>query len=104
MRTKRVFIVFVLVTLLIPFSVQAGAPGVPHKATTCSLPESNADGLEILSNRYPGYWWDHTNLTVAVQAHPSATQAQLDAINGAIATWRSVLNDCFGGLITLTNV
>jgi hypothetical protein len=46
----------------------------------------DADALVILNNSYPGYWWDHTNLTVAVQAHPSATDEQLAAIRGAIAT------------------
>ena len=71
---------------------------------SCNLPESDADALVILSNYYPGYWWDHTDLTIAVQAHPSATEAQLDAISDAIATWSSVLDDCFDGLITLTDV
>jgi hypothetical protein len=70
----------------------------------CKLPESNAEALVILSNYYPGYWWDHTNLTIAVQAHPSATDEQLAAINAAIATWSRTLQDCFDGLITLTNV
>jgi hypothetical protein len=70
----------------------------------CKLPESNAEALVILSNYYPGYWWDHTNLTIAVQAHPSATDEQLAAINAAIATWSRTLKDCFDGLITLTNV
>jgi hypothetical protein len=46
----------------------------------------------------------HTNLTVAVQAHPNATDEQLEAIHEAIATWAAVLEDCFDGLITLTNV
>jgi hypothetical protein len=70
----------------------------------CHLPESNAEGLELLSTYYPGYWWDHTDLTIAVQAHPSASEAQLDAIHDAIATWSATLEDCFDGLITLTNV
>ena len=39
-----------------------------------------------------------------VQAHPRATEEQLDAIDDAIQTWTDVLADCFGGLITLTNV
>jgi predicted Zn-dependent protease len=58
----------------------------------------------ILSNFYPGYWWDHTHLTIAVQAHPRATRAQRNAIHAAIATWVEVLNRCFDGLITLTDV
>lgn len=79
-------------------------PGKPPSGPTCNLPESDAEALVILNNHYPGYWWDHTNLTIAVQAHPSATGEQLDAINDAIATWSSTLRECFDGLITLTNV
>ncbi|HEU4319740.1 MAG TPA: hypothetical protein VFS66_06625 [Acidimicrobiia bacterium] len=73
-------------------------------ALSCHLPTSNAEALEILSNYYPGYWWDHTDLTIAVQAHPSATAAQLAAISDAIETWSDVLDDCFDGAITLTDV
>ena len=76
-----------------------GAPAVP-----CNLPESNAEALVILSNLYPGYWWDHTDLTIAVQAHPNATDEQLEAISAAIATWSATLEECFDGLITLTDV
>ena len=82
----------------------ANQPQANGNGPSCGLPESDADGLVILSNFYPGYWWDHTDLTIAVQAHPSATQAQLDAISNAISTWSDVLDDCFDGAITLTNV
>src|SRR5687767_10145905 len=71
---------------------------------SCNLPESNAEALVILSNYYPGYWWDHTDLTIAVQPHPKATDEQVQAIQNAIATWSDVLEDCFDGLITLTDV
>lgn len=91
-------------------SLSAAAAASPDTAqalraqATCTLPESNADALVILSNYYPGYWWDHTNLTIAVQAHPKATEAQVAAIREAIATWSEVLDECFDGLITLTDV
>jgi hypothetical protein len=100
-RLAPVMAVAVLVALLSPVGARAqAAPG----GVDCGLPESNADALVILSNSYPGYWWDHTDLTVAVQAHPSATDEQLAAIRGAIATWDRVLRRCFDGLITLTDV
>jgi hypothetical protein len=70
----------------------------------CTLPESDAEALVILSNFYPGYWWDHTNLTIAVQPHPKATAVQVTAIRNAIATWSDVLDECFDGAITLTDV
>jgi hypothetical protein len=100
-RTVLVVALGILVALLSPFA--ANAQAAPD-GVTCQLPESNAEGLEILSNYYPGYWWDHTDLTVAVQAHPKATEEQLSAISGAIETWDAVLRDCFDGLITLTEV
>ena len=100
-RLVPVMAVAVLVTLLSPVGARAQAtPG----GVDCGLPESNAEALVILNNFYPGYWWDHTNLTVAVQAHPSATDEQLAAIRDAITTWDQVLRRCFDGLITLTDV
>jgi hypothetical protein len=106
MKIRRSLIVMVVtIALLIPMPAQAGSNAAfARNHVSCQLPESNADGLEILSNYYPGYWWDHTDITVAVQAHPRAKVAQLNAIHAAIATWGETLNDCFGGLITLTDV
>ena len=102
---RSLVVIVVLISLLIPMSVQAGSSEAPARNhVSCTLPESNADALEILSNYYPGYWWDHTNLTIAVQAHPKAKPAQRDAINAAIATWSNTLLDCFDGQITLTNI
>jgi hypothetical protein len=95
----------VVAALLLPVAAHARpGGGSGGRGSSCNLPESNAEALEILSNYYPGYWWDHTDLTVAVQAHPKATEEQLNAIHDAIATWDEVLRDCFDGLITLTDV
>lgn len=108
MRLRRILVIVLLVTMLVPLSVQAESQaqrgGPKASSAGCKLPESDAEALVILNNYYPGYWWDHTDLTVAVRAHPSATAAQLDAIHDAIATWSAVLEDCFDGLITLTDV
>jgi hypothetical protein len=102
MKTRKsIVVVMILVTLLVPQPAQAGSQGNP---VGCQFPESNAEALEILNNYYPGYWWDHTNLTVAVQAHPKAKKEQVKAIHAAIATWSKTLNDCFGGRVTLTNI
>jgi hypothetical protein len=106
---RRLLVGLVTTALLATPAVAVGknpaqSPQPNAGQTSCNLPESDADALVILSNYYPGYWWDHTDLTIAVQAHPSATEAQLDAISDAIATWSSVLDDCFDGLITLTDV
>ena len=108
MRIQRIIVIVVLMALLVPISAQAASHASSlygrGRSSGCNLPESNAEPLEILSNYYPGYWWDHTDLTIAVQAHPKARPAQLNAIHDAIETWSETLNDCFGGLITLTNV
>jgi hypothetical protein len=103
LRRAMVAAIAILAAVLSSISAQA-APRGGAGGSGCHLPESNAEALEILNNYYPGYWWDHTDLTVAVQAHPSATEEQLDAIHDAIATWDAVLRDCFDGLITLTDV
>ena len=109
MTVRRALLLALVVALLVPLTAQAAPRGKPaggpnNGGSGCNLPESNAESLEILSNYYPGYWWDHTHLTIAVQAHPSATQEQLAAIADAIETWDEVLRDCFDGLITLTDV
>lgn len=108
MHFKRVLIVaIILAALLVPTSAQAQSSKVAVRnaaGVSCSLPESDAEALVILSNYYPGYWWDHTELTIAVKAHPRASEEQLEAIHGAIDTWSNVLQDCFDGLITLTDV
>ncbi len=108
MTTRRSFyIMFLIVLIFITMAILADngyAAGKSNQGKRCRLPTSDAEALEILSNYYPGYWWDHTDVTIAVQAHPNADFKQLRAIDDAIATWSHVLDDCFDGLITLTNV
>jgi hypothetical protein len=103
---RRATVGALAIALVLPVSAGARPGSKPSQAdhTTCNLPKSDAEALLILSNYYPGYWWDHAHLTVAVQAHPNATDEQLDAIHDAIATWSEVLLRCFDGLITLTDV
>ena len=110
MRVRMLLLaVLACAMLLAPATALAAKGGKPAKGDartgpTCHLPESDAEGLVILNNFYPGYWWDHTDLTIAVQAHPSATDVQLAAIHDAIATWSDTLERCFDGLIGLTDV
>lgn len=108
MSIRRLLTFTTLVVAITPLAAAASSSSPVSNASkaqpTCSLPRSNAEAIVILSNYYPGYWWDHVNLTIAVQPHPKATQEQIDAINSAIETWSSVLLECFDGLITLENV
>ena len=107
MRVRAVVVAAVAVVLLVPDPGFASAKNKARPSgqqTSCNLPESNAKSLELLSTYYQGYWWDHTDLTIAVQAHPKASKRQVDAIHEAIGTWSDVLLECFDGLITLTDV
>ena len=104
---KSLLTLLVLSLLLVPFTAHAkplDRPAQSISGVSCGLPESNATSLVILNNYYPGYWWDHTNLTIAAQTHPSATAAQKAAIHEAFAIWSNALAECFDGLITLTDV
>ena len=106
MVPRRLIVSAGIAVLFAAASVAASKEKVGAQPTqpSCKLPESNAEALVILSNFYPGYWWDHTDLTIAVQPHPKATEEQVQAVQDAIATWSDVLEDCFDGLITLTDV
>jgi len=106
MSISSVLVAVACVTLLPPAAALAVAPAdaAQPAVTSCSLPESDAEALAILSNYGPGYWWDHTHLTIAVQDAPKAAQDQVEAVHSAIDTWDGVLRDCFDGLITLTDV
>lgn len=111
MRLRRSFVLALALfgtLLLAPQASAAPTRGPAVQAdsgATCSRPESNAEALVILEDFYSGkYWWDHTNLTVAIQGHPSVTSEQLAALRQAITTWDSVLRDCFDNIITLTEV
>jgi hypothetical protein len=64
MRIQRFFMIIVLAALLVPLPAQGASAEKRMRGPRCRLPESNAEALVILSNYYPGYWWDHTDLTV----------------------------------------
>ena len=106
MSIRALFVCAALMMALAPTPDAAAVSRVlPSQAQpTSNLPVSDADALVILSNYDPGYWWDHTDLTIAIQAHPQATAEQVAAVAAAIATWSDVLEECFDGLITLTDV
>jgi hypothetical protein len=55
---------------------------------------SDADSIAVLSGT-PGdknlFWWDHSNLTIAVRAAPNADIAKLQALHDAIGVWSTTL-------------
>jgi predicted Zn-dependent protease len=109
MRLPRlVVLATALVGLLFITAPASAAPMAKAASTaeaTCNLPESDADALVILNAIYPNrYVWSDSHLTVAVAAAPTVSAEQLKAIHQAIETWASVLQLCFDGQITLTDV
>ena len=109
MRTSRV--ILALATLVAVFLVtsHSAADAKPRSEavaqTSCSLPESDAEALVILNAFYQNrYVWDHTHLTVAVQAAPNLSPEHIAAVRAAIGSWDAVLRDCFDNQITLTDV
>ncbi len=108
MRRLAVLAVALLAFLSITASPASAAPAskaAAPAAASCTLPESDAEALVILNAYYPNrYVWSDAHITVAVQAAPTVSSEQLAAVRQAIATWSSVLQDCFDGRITLTDV
>jgi len=68
-----------------------------------ALGQSDAERIVLLHSFYPGYWWDHTDLTVAVLFSPDVDTAFVAAIRDAIATWADVLAEEFA-IVSLTDV
>jgi len=108
MRRLGVLAIALLAFLSISASPASAAPASKAAASAgadCTYPESDAEALVILNAYYPNrYVWSDPNITVAVQAAPTVSPEQLAAVREAIATWSSVLRDCFGDQITLTDV
>ena len=104
MHPRSIIAAAVAVVVLLPTPAFAEAGSTSSNQTSCDRPESNAVGLELLSTYYQGYWWDHTDLTIALKAQPNAHEAQIQGIHDAIDVWSDVLLECFDGLVTLTDI
>lgn len=82
-----------------------GAP-VAADEPLVTMGPSDADSVAVLS-ALPGYknsyWWDHTDLTVAVLAAPNLDPQMVRAIHDAVATWRTVLASRLP-IVSLTDV
>jgi hypothetical protein len=102
---KRVVLLTAWAILVLPLTAAAAPAQVVDPLRPAPTPE-DTDSVLLLHGAftYPGYWWDHTHLTVAVQAHPKVGEESLAAVRQAIADWDSALRQEFGGLITLTDV
>src|SRR5678816_1770038 len=101
MKKKVLLLLFALVVAAV---TAAAAIAVTPLRPAPTPPDTESVLILHGAFNYPGYWWDHTDLTVAVQAHPSVDEASLAAVRQAIADWNFALRQEFGGLITLTDV
>jgi hypothetical protein len=79
------------------------APAGAQEEQPVAFGESDADSIVLLHAFYPGYWWDHTDLTVAVLSAPNVDPEFTEAIRDAIATWSEVLEAEFP-IVSLTDV
>ena len=103
LNCKFVFMALAALLLALPLSQ-------PQRAATDEPPvifgPSDADSVEVYSGM-TGYknsfWWDHTDLTVAVSAAPNTDPLLLSAIHDAIETWRTVLADRLP-IVSLTDI
>ena len=92
----------------------ATAGPLPRVSTEAVVAFGQSDALSIpllagsyyVNSKMAGslpYWWDHTNLTVAVAAAPTTDSEDVAAIHSAIALWSSVLASRLPG-ISLTDI
>ena len=69
---KRNVVVAVLLLALVVTVVTTGAAKAVKPLRPAPTPPDTESVLLLHGAfNYPGYWWDHTDLTVAVQAHPN---------------------------------
>ena len=102
---RRIALLFLLALMALPLLASQAQAQIVDPLRPAATPE-DTDSVLLLHGAftYPGYWWDHTDLTVAVQAHPNVDEDSLAAVRQAIADWDFALRQAFGGLITLTDV
>jgi hypothetical protein len=79
---------------------RARAPRPSNLTIATGCPLYSAERLRVLR-----IYWDHLDITVAVQAHPDADPALIDAARQAIRLWNEVLDaDPELNIITLIDV
>jgi len=90
-------------SLLLTGAVVLGAASPAGADADVSFGKSDAENIVLLHAYYPGYWWDHTDLTVAVLSAPNVDPVFVDSIRDAIATWTRTLERKFP-IVSLTDV
>jgi hypothetical protein len=88
--------------LSLALTMAAGTAGAANDEPVVSFGPSDADSIALLSGAYYvnsnqagglPFWWDHTELTIAVLTAPNVDPDNVQALHDAIAVWSSVLAD-----------
>src|SRR5918994_7297084 len=82
MSMKKVLLV--VLALLVAAVTAPAAQAVTPLRPAPTPPDTESVLILHGAFNYPGYWWDHTDLTVAVQAHPNVDEESLAAVHQAI--------------------
>ena len=70
-------VLLLLLALLVASVIAGAAKAVTPLRPAPTTPDTESVLILHGAFNYPGYWWDHTDLTVAVQAHPNVDQESL---------------------------
>ena len=90
-------VLLVLLALLLAAVTAPAAKAVTPLRPAPTPPDTESVLILHGAYNYPGYWWDHTDLTVAVQAHPNVDEESLAAVHQAIADWDYALQQELAG-------
>ena len=94
-----------LVVLLVGLVVGTATPATAQEPT-CTRPISDAEALTLAPFGAPSpiFVLDDPHLSVVVLAQPGAPDASVAAISAAIEEWDSVLQQCFDGALSITEI
>ncbi len=90
------------ISLLLSGMTFIASPADAADEPVVSYGPSDADSIVLLAGSFHvnphmagslPFWWDHTNLTVAVQSAPTTDAGDVEAARNAIALWSEVLQD-----------
>jgi hypothetical protein len=100
MKIRSISAGVVLATVM-AFTSLVPASAEENTGATCTRPESNAEGIQLVP---ADQGLQDTDITVAIKATPQVTAEQIAAVSRAIRTWNSVLQSCLDGAVTIREI
>ncbi|MDT0169449.1 hypothetical protein [Pseudarthrobacter sp. BRE9] len=101
MKNTRTISVGVVVAAMMAFTSLVPAAADETTGATCTRPESNAEGIQMIA---ADERLQDTDITVAIKVTPQVTTEQIAAASRAIRTWNSVLQSCLDGAVTIREI